>query len=483
MKLITKDILHPEFELHYRLEDFELGYFTDLKRYSKKQLLIDIGRAKNYLINERNFQRGDKVLLGTAKWPKFLVWFFAVLELGGSFVVSDSPKLFFKVVQTRLNLYGKIHHLIWSENDYPGFDFLAEYFIHDEVYTNYSFSKKSLNTISAIEDDIVMWSTSSGTTDTPKVSGHSHRFFYNLLNRNAKIFDIKEDDKCLHTKNLHHGSVLGVYLLPNLKFCKRHYWQLIGDPTDSWKEPFVDLIKKYKINRCLLYHIDYIDALYEKVQPEDFNYSININVLSKFSRESVNHLIGKCNHKLFSIFGCTETSGPLFLLEINQKNFNSISYNNFGKPLDDFYTIKIGPDNGLEVTMPDGAVIPTGDKFTVFDGDYYFKGRKSGMRIKGYAIYTQLLADTIERYRDFHFQFGENFDLALDAHNQKIYMRSDFEVDIRDLNIFLQEQFETDAYNLSHIIVAKREDFIYGIKFDSEKFRILCRQSLDLPNP
>jgi hypothetical protein len=480
MKLITKNIIHQNFELYYRLEDYKLDYFTDLKKYSREELLTDIGRAKNYLLKERNFERGDKVLLATSAWPNFIVWFFAVLELGGSFVVSDSPTVFLEILQKRLSLYGKIDHLIWYDHDRT-FDFMGAKFTNEGEYLLYDFCQDAYDLILAKETDIVMYSTSSGTTNIPKVCEHSHEFFYDLLHRNAKVFDLKENDRCLHTKNLHHGSVLGVYLLPTIKFCKNHFWQSLGNPDESWQSPLIDVFKKHRINRCLLYYSEFLDALCDHFAVEDFDYSINICLLSKFSKKSLDHLVGNCGHKFISIFGCTETSGPLFLLTADKENYQRLGdCTNFQKPLDNFYEINL--NNGiLEVGMPDENVISTGDEFDIVDGDYIFRGRKSGMRINGYPIYLGILSKFIEKFSNHAFKYGENFDLTMDTWHQKIYMRSDFNFDLDELNNFLTKQFDTDSYNISYVLISNRSKMVYGIKLDSEKLRYLCRQALDLP--
>lgn len=484
MNLITREILHPDLTVNCKV------YFKNrnekiniVKKVTRKEISNDINRAKAFLIQEKKFKRGDKVVLGTSYWPEYLVWFFAVAELGGSFVVSDSPAVYnTKVIDYRLSLYDKIDHFIYG-CQHQSFSSLADVYINELDYVNYQPVKYISKMRLCEPDDILLYSTSSGTTSIPKVVSHTHEFFFQLMIRNKKVFLLNEEDRCLHSKNLHHGSVLGVYFLPTINYCKSHYWQVIST-DDDWVDNFIDFIKKYKINRCLLYSNQHLDMISSKLSKNTSSHCIKFNLLSGFSSSTIDHIVGKCKHEIISIFGCTETSGPTFLLNLNADNYSTRKYNNFGTPLDNFYDIFLDNDQLLNVKMPDGTVICTGDQMEIINGEYHHLRRASGMKINDVPIYQDLLAAALNNFcvpnSTIKLKHAVNYDLCLDSDKKLIYIRSDFDLDLRDINRYIETNLETTSYNISYILVDKREKYLGGIKLDAEKLRRDCRLRLGI---
>lgn len=487
-KIITKEILNENLEIHSRIEP--PPSLDDPIFISKPELLEKIGRAKNYLLKEKKFARGDCVILATTQWPAFLVWFIAVSELGGSFLVTDSPAVAtIDVFKSRLSIYNKIDHIIYYSNNFPVEQLgMTNISIEENIYDGYEFSQESLDLILSQESDILLYSLSSGTTDTPKVISHTHKFFYDLIDRNAKVFNLKNEDRCLHSKNLHHGSILGVYLLPTLKHCRYHYFQSFGElnfgKIERPLKPYIDMLKRFKINRCMIYWTHILHQLRLELKPDDFDYEIQMGYLSQFDAEDLKYVCGLCGHRVISIFGCTESSGPLFLKEISRDNIDSLDFNNFGKPLDDFYKLEID-DRSLKITMPDESIVYSGDYFEIENGNFIHGGRQNGIKIKGIPIYLPILVKLIKNFAEqygFIFDHAKEFDIVVDKTYSLIYLRSDVPFKLKRLNKFLFDNSGTDAYNISNIVVGDRTQFISGIKLDAEHIRIISRNFLKSKN-
>ncbi len=485
MRIITREITHPKLSIFYRIDKIEKRiYDNDLGYMARSEIFKNIDAAKSYLVKEKNFKKGHKVVLASTKWPTYLIWFFAVSELGGAFVISDSPKIFNnKVIDHRLRLYGEIHHLICPIESYSVFKSFQDVFVDDIKYENYAVDDEISKLVYCEPDDVLLYSTSSGTTDLPKVVPHTHGFFYDLMDRNARIFDLKESDRCLHTKNLHHGSVLGVYFLPTIKYCRSHYWQQMASNI-IWTHHFLHYIKDYRINQCFMYEVAHIEELTKVLTPQCVPQTIKLNVLAKIEPHQIEYLVGECHHEIISIFGCIETSGPLFLLKYDKDNYKTQEHSDFGKPLDDFYQIKLNDDDLLTVIMPNGDEVCTGDKFEIKNDHYYFVSRHIGAKINNIPVYLDLLSQIIEKSnlseKLDRFRAGKEFDVCIDRERSKLYMRSDYEVNIDELNQYLENELNSSSYNISCIIVAPRKEFITGIKFDAEKLRLDCRERLDL---
>lgn len=468
--LVVKSLFYSKFNNSFTLE--ELNY---------QQLIDYIDRAKTYLILEKNCQVGDKVLLASNQWPEYLVWFFAVSELGMSFIVSDYPALDNSLsVANKLSLYGKIDHIIGEEHSRNIFllpDNYQKSLITWDCFRHYE-NKECKNLIRASPQDILLYSTSSGTTSTPKIIKHTHEFFYNLLERNARLYNLKELDRCLHTKGLHHGSVTGVYFLPTIKYCSYHYYAKITidctTPGTSTPQNWVDMLQKENINRCLMFY-DMIDNFCDLASLESKKHDNHTAfVLAKINQKHLNIIVKKFGYKIVSIFGCTETSGPLFLPEININNVDSYNLDNFGPVLDNFYKISVDDENNLTVEMPNGEKILTGDKFFIVKNNFIFHGRENLYRINGRAFYLNLLIQVVEQITGLKNLI--DFDIVVDQEFNQIYIRLDNDKNLEKLNARISKKIKGDtSYQIRKKIVAPRELFFNGIKFDSEEVRLRCR--------
>lgn len=474
-KTIGRQILNEKFALKVILPNFGMN------EYDREFIIRSIDGAKTYLINEKKVKPGQKIVLINNAWPFYLIWFLAAAELGLSFVVSDYPRLSNSFsVQKKLSLYGSIDYVI----GYPGQD-IWEYFIDDESqkidfmdYNTYSDEHKG--EFWASEDSILIYSTSSGSTGTPKVIAHDHKFFYDLALRNINIYDLKEHDKCLHSKGLHHGSVTGVFFLPTIIACRDHYYAEIHNENSIPAEEWVDAVQNEQITRLFLMG-NTLELLSQHLSESKRQHDdLSIYVLSAINSDIIDSIVKNHRYSIYSIFGCTETSGPLFLPSITPTNLHLFQQNNMGPILDNFYHIEIDSEQLLQVRMPDGEIICTGDKFSIVDENYIHKGRNTLYRIGETTIYLNLLIEAIENF--LQKQHQDYFDVVLDKEFKKIWIRTDEFIKLKRLNNFLREEIIvpphqfSETYMIHGQLIGKRSEFITGIKFDPEEIRIRCRQ-------
>lgn len=471
MELINRDLINKDIEIN-------IGKKLPVIRYPELADYID--RAKTYLIKEKKCRPGQKILMSTNIWPEYVVWWTAAAELGMAFVVSDYPYIGNRnSVAEKLSLYGEIDHLISFKSDKHNTNWprkIVEKIIEADIF--YSYKDTSYGSIHKNKpSDVILFSTSSGTTGTPKIIKHTQEFFFRLLHRNANLYKLKKTDRCLHTKGLHHGSVTGVYFLPVLKYCRYHYWvkppNLILGSDDSKLLDFANIIREEKINRSLLFY-SMPDLMCKLDQETKLHDNCNLYVLAKLSKTAIDSLAGRLGCNIFSIFGCTETSGPLFLPEINPQNYLNYQTNNFGPVLDDFYHIELDSKKKLQVTMPDGSIVETGDCFWKKGNDYIFEGRENLYRINDKVFYLNILIAEVERILGL--TNGEQIDIVPDSVFQQIYIRSDKDIDLYKLNKQLSKIVFDNNYRISKKVVGPKINFLNGIKFDPEAIRLKCRQ-------
>lgn len=465
--IITRHLINPDISLKtYSLRDNVLVE----QEFNRDDISVLINRAKTYLIKEKNCQPGQTIFLADVLWPSYLAWFFAGAELGLNFVVSEFSvdQNNYKFVEDILfNTYGKIDFYIGvNEHRRQSDTFICRSeFIVSNTALNYPDQSQG-NTIWATPDTVLIQATTSGTTGEPKVIKHNHQLFFGLMDRNAKVYGLDNNNRCLHTKILHHGSVIGVYFLPTMKHCRYHYWLNFKDYAIM-----TEVIQKERIDKVLLFY-DMIDNLYHTFNKKVHD-DLTMFVLGPTKPSYLQKFVGMFKYQIVSIFGCTETSGPLFLQYFTPSNYRSKLPIDFGLPLDDFYKITVDKEF-LTVTMPDGSVVVTGDKFKV-DKSFLFLGRGNLYRIKGIKIYPNEINRAIEKFLST--ESAVDFDLAVDQEKELLYLRTNKQINLEELNQQLIKEINTSA-EISLLVVEDRLKFMGGIKFNAQMFRKYCRTLL-----
>lgn len=475
MKTITQKILNDDFNLKVLLPSGKLY------PYNRDFIIRCVNGAKTYLIKEKKVKPGQKIILINNAWPFYIIWFLAAADLGLSFVVSDYPKLSNSFsTQKKLSLYGSIDYVIGNADQD-----IWHYFIDSESqridFEDYfTYSDEYKDEFWATENSVLIYSTSSGSTGTPKVISHTHEFFYQLAKRNVHLYNLQSYDKCLHSKGLHHGSVTGVYFLPTIIACNHHYYGEIHNENAIPPSVWTKMIQDEKISRLFLMN-DTLDSFSQNLDCERRKHNnLDVYVLSSITQDSIDNIVRKNKYSIHSIFGCTETSGPLFLQTITPQNVESFERVNMGPLLDHFYHIELNSDNILQVRMPNGDIVSTGDRFSIKNGNYYYEGRTGLYRIGETTIFFNLLIEAVENFlRKSHQTF---FDLVIDKEAKKTWIRVDEEINLKRLNKFLKKNIIVppyqflETYMIHGQIVGSRQQFITGIKFDPEEIRIRCRQ-------
>lgn len=309
-------------------------------------------------------------------------------------------------------------------------------------------------------NSLIMRCTSSGTTGTPKLIKHTHKFMYHLAKRNTRYYY----GNCAVVYNLNHGSSFATYFLPILH----------SDLTVnifSIQEPGLEFCKSSfsKVNKFLK-NIDHIMLSY--------SYDID-NIISKSSSRVNIYTLSSIAKRwkkykdvtvkdIVSFFGCNETSGPTLINKLSFSNFRSNEY----YVVDNFYDIKI-KNKKLHVKLPfyNNLEIDTKDLF-IFDSknnSYTFKGRNDLIKINGVPIKHNDYNLIIKKYKI------KNSDIVYDIQENQIYIavwkkQTDLDKKIESSSLDIKK-ISNNAHTINKYAVLTKKWFLTGIKIDNELIR------------
>ena len=308
------------------------------------------------------------------------------------------------------------------------------------------------NIVNAKDDTVLMRCCSSGTTGTPKFIEHTHGFMNKLGQRNSLSFY----GGVVTTRKFMHGSSFATFFLPTLMSQK---------VTDIYKarqgggyESKSDVKKTDCLsNQSLLSSVDHIQFPYteeiERFLSEDISYpNLNVYTLAAIRPEWTKH-IGKKVKDIISLYGMSETSGPVLINHADDPDF---APNRF-VPIDGFYDVSV-VDGLLRVND-----IQTSDKFTTNGSAYYFHGRDDILRINDVEV-------PLQEYNS----YIKNGTLIVDTLYNKIYLAMwDDSIDIHKV----QSKFDKH-HVISKSSVLVKSMFMSGIKLDIQALREYFRDDI-----
>jgi acyl-coenzyme A synthetase/AMP-(fatty) acid ligase len=471
MKTITRSIVHPEFEITgLNLDNNNVfPVYINREQFDQK---VDL--AKTYLIKEFNAKKGQIVLISTAFWPNYPIWFFACSELGMKFIVTDFPKT--SLAMEQMPIMKMVDIILWDLLYPPGYD--APAFADKKLNVSFLDSYNPSDIISPIwcePNDVILIATSSGTTATPKLIELTHEFFFKNMIVNADLYNLQENEKCWHNKNLQHGAVLGVFFLPTINRCKSHFHAPFGyltyEKEELLRQASIENIQDKKIDRIMIFfnQIEWFAEVMDITKKQ--HDSMTIHYVGNNKTEYIDKLVGEFRYTMIPMFGSTETGGPLFYTEITPDNYKNWNTKTFGTASPFFKNITTVDDNLLEVTSYDNTVHYTGDRFEINDGVFTFIGRQDLYRINGKNVYSHFLNAVIEDVTGLKREF--DFDIVFDSDNECWYIRTTQELDLEELHKRMEPHIDDQYYGIRKQIVGSREQFtINSWKFSPAMVRL-----------
>jgi acyl-coenzyme A synthetase/AMP-(fatty) acid ligase len=481
MEIITRDIINKDLVItSLKLDTTTDNVTSTVTTYNN--LINRIDTVKEFLITKYNVTPGQKIAICIIYWPDYVAWFFACCELGISFVVIDYPRT--KEALAKFTVYGDIDYVAYDVHYPSGLNYYSGItVINSNDVDNYNYSGNK-TPIRVTSDSVLLYATTSGTTGSPKKIINEHKYFWDLMDRNARVLDLKYNDRCLHSKTLHHGSVSCAYFIPAMKHCSHHYHApyntFYGDVDETpLIKAWVNLIQEEKITKCLMFY-EQIDDLIKYLDLKKKQHdNLTVFVLSKIKQFHLDVIIKNFNYKIISIFGSVETGGPLFLPQVTTDKIDSYDPFNMGSLLDDMFQLRINERSLLEIKTPwANDYVCIGDKFEINNkNEWIYGGRENIYKINGRTIYLLLLIQTVES--SLKLKNEKDFDIIVDQKDDKIYIRSEQPIDLNQLNDSILNYINEKCYTICYNLVIPRNQCFSGIKFDQEYIRIVCRNAIN----
>lgn len=464
----SRNIIHPEIQW---FQPIDSGWHI----LNYDDIVGGIVQWKNILHEQGKLAAGQKFGVGCSQCDyTYLTAIFAGIELGGKIIVMPTT-------ESGQQLIGPI--VAWLYEDHinkaihDGKAVNASEAIPWSTFYNFKSRFDTFSHVSQTErlpEEKVLVATTSGSTGAPRIVEYSHRLFDDVRKRSIKIFKLDQEDRVLHLSNMHHGGTGGVFFLPSLSACKYHYY-FDGLSPNINIDDLIKLIKSEKISKAMFPNNLLVTRLLDKLDWLDHDFEIYVNQANlKPWVKSVKRTNIKAVH---SLFGSTETLGPIFLNSITQDSTSDHNVLNYGKLLDDHYLIDCRDDctvvtikNHYQETLSDCFIIDS-------NGDYIFQSRTTLIRINDCTVSLKDLTKLAQNL------LGDNGVIVPDSVTNKIYVAYtdkliDPEYTLHKLNLELKSI--SPVLQIDHANCVDLDQFVSGIKLSIENLRAYFRQTYQL---
>jgi acyl-CoA synthetase (AMP-forming)/AMP-acid ligase II len=315
----------------------------------------------------------------------------------------------------------------------------------------------------------ILSATTSGTTSKPKKILHNYQYFINIAKRNCQVLNLS--GKAAHVRNLHHGSSLPVYFLPSVMSCDLHLcltWIEPNSITDEYLYEIMSWTEYLDINHIFFPYSSMLVQFLQMISQRNMQFT-NLRLYTLYYIDpDLKKYIKDRNIEIVSIFGCTETSGPILINRLNNQNSHTFDPTIFYAP-DDFFTIEPS-ESTTRIRSRCGTIDHVmHDRFVKLE-DNHFKhiGRSDFYRINDIEINLIQMQQLKDRLHI-------NGEIVVDLLKQTLYLamwdNSNCASTQELLNDELKNLFDSDLIYISKSANLNKFDFMSGIKPNQELLR------------
>ena len=191
--LITRDIINPDISFHHK---------------NKTEICLLINRWKRLLVNEYQAQRGQTLALGIFTVNhNHLALIFAASELGMKLFLITKAISWETIPATKLGIHGPVDIIVAQEfepNDHHPIMFqkYSTHVIPESAIDTYT-DDADFQPWQIDESDVLIFASTSGTTEKSKAVMFSHKDVYEISKRNISVFKLYKTSVVQHLTNMH----------------------------------------------------------------------------------------------------------------------------------------------------------------------------------------------------------------------------------------------------------------------------------------
>lgn len=378
--IIDTQKINSELKIYQRCRDNP----QEFDMYNLSEFVESVRHWKNILGEQSNICSGSKVGAGMELLDiRYASLLYAVSELGGINLVLDKVPVG-SVKKPRCRVLAPFDLYIINSSAAQSVinvgNLYANNTISADIWFDYSSTQNHRYANLSIPDSnsIFMQSPTSGSTGEPKAISYTHGWVSALNEHCALTLNYKHTDRVLHLSNLHHGGTSCLFFFPTMRYCREHYFEHGLDANPTKQKEIAELIVKKQINKIMFPNsllLDQVLKIMPTVDHECYFYSLQANHKSWVAESR------RTGINIVSIFGSTETLGPVFINTIAPDTTDDHSVLNYGHPLSSFYSVEIR-DQQLHVTDIVGRSNIINDQFTIdSQGNYHYNSRSDLIRI------------------------------------------------------------------------------------------------------
>jgi acyl-coenzyme A synthetase/AMP-(fatty) acid ligase len=464
-ELICTAKLHKDLTIYQQSQNRKTFY-----AHSRDEFIGSVQHWKNILGEQANVRLGDKIGVGIELLNlRYASLLYAISELGGINLILDKVAVGSDRIP-RCRVLAPFDLYVVSETADQSIINIGDWYsnkqLRADIWFDYTSTQPHVfsDQIVPLGSDLFMQTPSSGSVGTPKVIEYTHNWLSLLGDYCAKVLGYQSTDRILHLTNLHHGGSSGVFFFPTMQHCQHHYFDHGLDASVEKQKDIVNLIVEKQINKVLFPNSLLLDQVLKSMPTVDHDccfYSLQANQKS-WIQES--HRTGI---NIVSIFGSSETLGPIFINTIDSNTPDIHNVLNYGKPLAGFYSVEVKHQH-LQVLDITGKVNILNDKFNVDQqGNYYYNSRSDLIRINDVTLeFSDLHRITLTHFDDL------SAALLADSTTNKIYLLLDNCLKSVDTTSEKISLIDSDLKTINSVLKIDHVDFIdiqsllTGIKLD-----------------
>jgi hypothetical protein len=368
--------------INRKIINTDIIFKSDFRDYYINDFFNLIDKWKWILHEKYGARRGQIVTVSVLEVKfEYVCIVFAAAELGLKLITLNQPVSYDTIHKTKLAMFGPADFAIVPRTNKPGVKLTP----HGEMVERYSKNLLHIKEVDLIpkdanlnfdhekpvQDDILIMTSTSGTTEQSRLITWSHKDVFECANRNINIFKYEKSSRVGHTRNMHHGSSAVCEFFPALMTADFH------TNINTAKETMMHAphyTKEYGLTHISIKNVFDLQSFLEFTE-EPFKETLIISMSGFTVPDYFVDLCKQYNIKFISHFGSMDIAVPLLVNYVDCEYHFRPHY--LGVMPDNFYTINIVEGKSFINCKSFETEKLLSDRLRLEEDGFYHEGRLS----------------------------------------------------------------------------------------------------------